>query len=124
MSSGDRRSSTPAQQHRDTRMTNSSCFVSCWLQQRLDPRWIDAVSVSQANQLFVPKQSLRALPGLMRVMLDDPRPQLPPNLCLADTLDHVDACGAQDSNAFAIHTRMRISHSNHDPRDPTAGNRA
>src|SRR3954464_10158825 len=114
MSSSDGRSCRRTQQRSASRMTNTSCLVSCRAQDGLDARTLDAVHLGQALAAIFCCERSCAQPQLVRGVVDDPRAELLPNFGFADALDHLDACFAQDGNASTIDLRMRVSHANHD----------
>ncbi len=102
--------------------------MSCWGarsgEQRLDPRSIDAIDVSQTVEPFLPGKRSRPAQRFVRMVLEDPKPQLSPHFGLANTLDDLDAGFAQNANPLAIDARVRISNANHDASDPARGDRS
>lgn len=105
-------------------MTNSSCFVSCSDQQRGDPRSIDAVDLGQLFQPCFCGQGPCATQHVVRMVSDDPRPELSPNLGLANPFDDFDSRLAQNCNSLAIDARVRIAHADHYARHTARGDRA
>src|SRR6478735_641728 len=57
------------------------------------------------------------------MVLEDPKPQLLPNLGFANPLDYLDAGFTQDDNALAGDARVRISHADHDSRHAAGSDR-
>src|SRR5712671_1288992 len=56
------------------------------------------------------------------MLLKHPETELAPDFWLADAFDDFHPCIAQDKHACAVHTRVRVAHSNHDSGDAALGN--
>jgi len=105
-------------------MTNSSCFVSCWLQQRPDPRWRHAINASQTLDSVSFRDCFGTSHGLVRVMFDDPSAELLSYLCFTNAFEHLDARLAQNRDPLTIDARVWVSHPDHDSSHTAGGDRA
>lgn len=90
----------------------------------LDARGVEGEGVGQASGACVEGEGAGAAEEVVRVLFEDPGAELATDFGFADALDDVDAEGAQDADAFAVHARVGVAHADDDAGDAARGDGA